>query len=146
MIRLGYELNRARKHEAAIEKFNAALSLDPTHADAYNRKAGALIKLNELDEALPHAKLAVEYDPDNFAFYQKLDWILAQRKDWDQVISYWSQYIDLHPDDGAAYVERGGAFYHKGDLRSAVADAKIAADLGNPQGKEAYNRFKHLVD
>jgi tetratricopeptide (TPR) repeat protein len=146
LIRLGYELNRARKHEAAIEKFNAALSLDPTHADAYNRKAGALIKLNELDEALPHAKLAVEYDPDNFAFYQKLDWILAQRKDWDQVISYWSQYIDLHPDDGAAYVERGGAFYHKGDLRSAVADAKIAADLGNPQGKEAYNRFKHLVD
>ncbi|MGD8712444.1 MAG: tetratricopeptide repeat protein, partial [Thiohalophilus sp.] len=145
-IRLGYELNRARKHEAAIEKFNAALSLDPTHADAYNRKASALIKLNELDEALPHAKLAVEYDPDNFAFYQKLDWILAQRKDWDQVISYWSQYIDLHPDDGAAYVERGGAFYHKGDLRSAVADAKVSADLGNPQGKEAYNRFKHLVD
>lgn len=146
MIRLGYELNRARKHEAAIDKFTTALSLDPTHADAYSRKANTLIKLNELDEALSHAKLAIEYDPDNFAYYRTLDWILAQQKDWDQIISYWSQYIGLHPDDGAAYVERGGAFYHKGELRYAVADAKTAADLGNPQGKEAYNRFKHLVN
>lgn len=145
MIRLGYELNRAGKQQAAIEKFSAALSLDPTRADAYYRKAKTQIKLNKLDPALNNVKLAIEYDPHSFGYYQLLDWILAQRKDWDQIISYWDRYIALRPDDDAAYVERGGAYYHKGDMHAAVADAKTAADMGNPRGQQVYDRFKHLA-
>ncbi|MDZ7660896.1 tetratricopeptide repeat protein [Thiohalophilus sp.] len=146
MIRLGYELNRSGEQRAAIEKFTAALSLDPNRADAYYRKAKAHIKLNKLEPALDNVKLAIEYDPHSFGYYQLLDWILAQRKDWDQIISYWDRYIALRPDDDAAYVERGGAYYHKGDMHSAVADAKTAADMGNPRGQQAYDRFKHLAD
>lgn len=32
------------------------------------------------------------------------------------------------------------------DLKSAVKNAKIAADMGNPEGREAYEKFRHRVE
>lgn len=64
-------------------------------------------------------------------------WLLAKQRDWNQIIDYWDQHIARNPDDNRAYVERGGAYYHKGDMHSAVNDAKTAADMGNVEGKEA---------
>jgi tetratricopeptide (TPR) repeat protein len=141
LVYQGYELSQARKSAEALEKYTAALRLSPDKSDIYQRRARALIDLNRYDPATEDVKRAIQLNPDDYDAYQLLDWLLAQRRDWDQIIQYWSQYIARHSDDGRAYVERGGARYRKGDLRGAVADAKSSADLGNPQGEEAYRRL-----
>ncbi len=133
------------KLAAAIEHFNAALRLDPDNASLHYRRARAYIDRNQHDRALNDLKRAIQLDPNDIDYYLLMDWVLAKRRDWYQIIRYWDQYIELHPDNGRAYAERGGAYYHKGDIASAVSNAKAAADLGNPEGKEAYEKLKHRV-
>jgi len=57
--------------------------------------------------------------------------LLAQRGDWDGVIQRWTRYLELEPLNGQAYLERGGAYRHKGGQQSAIADARKACELGN---------------
>ena len=141
----GYELKKNGKLKQAIKAYNHSLELNPMDAHNYNRRARALIDDNKLNAAEKDIKKAIKLDPDEYSFYPLLDWVLAKRNDWDQIVSYWDKYIQLHSDNSNAYVERGGAKYRKGDMAGAVEDAKIAADMGNPQGKEAYQKFRHLV-
>jgi tetratricopeptide (TPR) repeat protein len=74
-----------------------------------------------------------------------VDWLLIKRNEYDQIISYWDEYIARHPDDSRAYLERGGTYYHKGDLREAVRNAKIAAGMGNAEAQQAYERFSRRL-
>ena len=91
-------------------------------------------------------KKAIALDPREFAYYLLMDRVLAKHKDWNRIIAYWDEYIQLNPTHSRAYVERGGAYFHKGDVKSAVRDAKIAADMGNLDGKQIYEKYKHVLD
>lgn len=146
LIYEGHELAERGRADSAINYYNAAQYLNPDDGDVYYRRARASVDLHRYDSALLDLKRAIQIDPNQFGYYQSLDWILAKRRDWDRIIAYWSRYIAMHPDNSRAYVERGGAYYHKGDMRSAVADAKAAADMGNDEGKEAYEKFKDRAD
>ena len=75
-------------------------------------------------------------DPRHFESYRNVDWLLAQRGDWDGVITHWTRYIELEPLNGQAYLERGGAYHRKGDQRAALADADKACGLGAPRAWE----------
>ena len=139
---IGYQLDQNQKSSEAIVQFNAALNLDPNNANLYYRKAQALIKENNYEQALDDVDQAIQLNPDNINYYLLIDYLLFKKKDWDKIISYWDNFISRNPDVSRAYVERGGTYYHKGDLKSAVKNAKIAADMGNREGKEAYEKFK----
>ncbi len=141
----GYELDKNRKSSEAIKEFNAALRLRPNDADTYYWRARAFINLNQRNSAFNDLKKAIKLGPNEYKYYNLLDWVLAKQRDWNQIITYWDQYITLNPDNSRAYVERGGAYFRKGDIKSAVRNAKIAADMGNPEGKEAYEKFRHMA-
>lgn len=101
--------------------------------------------LKKLDLALADFKKSIELNPRDYDSYISLDWVLCQSRQWDVIIDYWTKYLALEPKDGRAYRERGGTYYHKGDLRAALADAKQAADLGDEEGKRQYERLKNIV-
>jgi tetratricopeptide (TPR) repeat protein len=143
---LGYDLNKNGKPKEAVEQYDAALRLTPDSANLYNRRARAFINLHRYDAAINDLKKAIALDPREFAYYQLMDWVLAKRKDWNQIIAYWDQYIRLNPTHSSAYVERGGAYFHKGDIKSAVRNAKIAADMGNLDGKQIHEKYKHVLE
>lgn len=142
----GYNYYKEKNPTAALKAYNHAIKLSPSVAKPYSRRARALIALGKYDAAETDTKKAIELDPDDYHFYELLDWILVRNQDWDQIITYWDQFIELHPDSAKAYNERGGAKYHKGDIVGAVEDAKNAADRGNHEGKLAYEKLKHLVN
>ncbi len=138
---LAHKLNEQRQSSAAIEMFDTALALDPGNADIHYWRARAYLNQNQLKPAFQDLDQAITLNSGKYEYYQLIDWVLAQHRDWKRIIAYWDRYIALNPEDDRAYVERGGAYYRMGDMKSAVANAKIAADMGNPQGKEAYERF-----
>ena len=78
----------------------------------------------------PDFEAAIRLDPHHFESYRNVDYLLAKRGDWDGVIRHWTQYVELEPMNGRAYLERGGAYNRKGDRPAALADAKRACDLG----------------
>jgi regulator of sirC expression with transglutaminase-like and TPR domain len=70
-----------------------------------------------------------------------IDWLLGRENRWDEIIDYWNQYINLAPDSAKAYFERGGTYYHKGNLNLAIQDLKKACSLGL---KEACQKLKQF--
>lgn len=140
-----YTLRESQNNESAVDKYTKAIRLNPNNGDLYQGRARAYIQERDLSSALADMKKAIDVDPDNFHHYALIDYILFKSKEYDQTIKYWKQYIRRHPDDGRAYVEVGGTYFHKGDMKSAVKYAKISADLGNLEGIEAYEKFKNMI-
>ena len=138
----GYEFGKVEDYARAVEQFDIALRLDPDNGDLYLRKGRALAKQNKLALAEDNLKTSIHLAPDEFSAYHWLDWVLAKNQQWDKIIKHWSSFIDRNPEISAAYLERSGGYYHKGDMKSAMADLKISADMGNLSAKETYQRFK----
>lgn len=143
--RMSYQQAKQRNATEALRLANMALRLDRNKGSLYYRRARALVIDNAYDAALSDMRRAVGLEPAEYDYYLLLDWLLAKNSSWQEIIAAWDSYISLNPDDGRAYVERGGAYFRSGDIRAAVENAKLAADLGNAEGVEAYNRFKGMV-
>jgi len=144
MTYLAYQLSKNQKPTEAIKKYDIALSLDPANADLHYRKARALIESNKHNQALKEIEQAIQINSDDINYYLLVDYILAKSRSWDKIIRHWDNFIKRNPNVSRAYVERGGSYYRKGDMKSAVKNAKLAADMGNLEGKEAYEKFKHF--
>ena len=140
-----YKLRKKSLLNEAIEKYNLALRLDLNNDSIYYGLAQAYIQKYDFITAFINMKSAIKVNPNNIDNYLLIDYILAKSKDWDQIILYWDEFIKLNPKNARAYVELGGAYYRKGNIKKAVQNAKISADLGNLRGKEAYDKFKHFV-
>jgi len=138
-----YQLNSDQKFKQAINKYTLALDLLPQDAANYDRRSRAYIGLHKMDKALADIKTAIRLDPYEIRYYLMVDYLLAKSKQWDEIIAYWDTFIKLKPKSGRAYLERGGSYYHKGDIQAAIADAKKSSELGNPEGQVMYQRFKH---
>lgn len=144
--RQGYDLRKQNEPGRALQYFERTLQLDPDDADAYYRKGAALYDQNRHDQALNVFEKAVELDPDNYSTYVYIDRILESEGKWNEIIGYWDRYIERNPNNSRAYIERGGTYYRKGDIKMAMENAKKAADLGSPMGKRLYERFRHRVN
>ncbi|MBF0330141.1 MAG: tetratricopeptide repeat protein [Nitrospirae bacterium] len=138
----GHSKQKAKDFSGAIKDYTAAIQANPENSYSYYSRARVFVDKKDLSSAFTDLKKAIKLDPNVFDFYQLMDWLLTQKSDWGGIINYWSRYIALNPKNDRAYLERGGAYFRKGDLASAVADAKRAADLGNAKGQEMYDKLK----
>ncbi len=136
-----HELGKNEKTSEAINQYDKAIGLEPDNAIMRYNKAITLYNSNQLGEALEELKQAIELDPNEINFYIAIDAILAQSRDWDQIIGYWDEFIFNHPNISSGYLERSGAYHHKGDENSAISDLETAASLGNQPAKQLLKRF-----
>lgn len=145
LVYSGYSHQKTKNLTEAIKDYNSAIKANPNNAYSYYRRARLLIDQKEMTSAFNDLAKAIELDPNDLDFYLLMDWLLTKKSDWNGIIHYWDKFITLHPDNDRAYLERGGAYFHKGDIAAAVADAKRAADLGNAEGQKLYDRYKGQV-
>ncbi|MBF0476501.1 MAG: tetratricopeptide repeat protein [Deltaproteobacteria bacterium] len=117
----------------ALAAFDQALEIDPLSNEAIMMKGRIYTQLNQIDQAITEYKIAIRNDPRNFKAFKELDYALATQKRWDEIISYWNQFLAMEPDNAEAYLERAGSFHHKGDEQNARVDLKRACDLGQQQ-------------
>ncbi len=101
-----------------------------------------LAELRQFPEAEKDMAKAIELDPKNMSHYKYMDWLLLQRRAFDEIIAYWDTYIELDPNNAEAYYQRSGTKYHKGTFESALADAEKAMALGHPDAKKATETIK----
>jgi tetratricopeptide (TPR) repeat protein len=138
-VKQGYQLMEMTKDlSGAVDRYTWALQLDPDNAEALYWRGRVYLRMDDRTRALADFEAAVRVDPRHFEAYRNIDWILAQRGEWDAIIGHWTRYIELEPLNGQAYLERGGAYNRKGDRPTALADARKACDLGTPKACEIH--------
>ena len=144
LFEVGYRLRKGNNLDAALDVYNTALQLDSSIADLYVGRAHAQIQRNNISLAISDLRSAIALDPHEIEYYLLIDHLLASKGEWSKIIKYWDDFIALHPESGRAYAERAGAYYHKKDMVSAMNSAKIASDLGDPNGMDIYSNLKEF--
>lgn len=127
----GYQLLQGAKDpNGAIARLAVAIDATGGNAEVYYWRGRAYLLTEDHEHALSDFEAAIRLDPHHFESYLNIDFILAKRGDWDAVIRHWTRYIELEPTNGRAYLERGGAYNHKGSRAAALDDARKGCDLG----------------
>ncbi len=141
LVNEGYSLRHTKNKSYEIDKYNAALRINPNNADTYARRARAYLAQGKNELAVKDLDKAIKLEPNEIEHYVLIDFALAKSRSWKRIIPYWDKFITLNPNSGRAYRDRGGTYYRMGDMKSAKRDAKRSAELGDLGGKDIYKRF-----
>lgn len=122
----------------AIKEYDLSLTFDDNNADTYYWRGMARGRLKEYDAAEADFKTAIRINPRHFDSYRMLDYVLARKRRWDTIISYWDAFLKLEPTHADAYYERAGTYYHKKDMKHMMCDLKKACEFGNENACKRY--------
>jgi tetratricopeptide (TPR) repeat protein len=118
---LGAELNRQGKRDEAIQQFDAALRIRPTHAPAYYNTGLALAAKGDFAGAIPKYTKAIELEP-GFAYsYYSLGIALANLGRFDEAISQFQITLQMQPNYAPGYFNLGNTLAAKGQSDEALA-------------------------
>ena len=150
----------------AIADLTKAIALKEDFTDAYLMRARILLSMQQATEALPDVEKAITLAPEEETSYllrgriheamgnidaaaadyqnvlelnpfnDEATLLLITQERLDEAITFFNEAIDLKPDFGKAYAERGRAKNLKGDKDGAFEDLKKSIEL-NPEGDEA---------
>jgi tetratricopeptide (TPR) repeat protein len=109
-------------YASAIAAYNAALSLNPNLAEAYNDRGLAYYRREEVDRALLDYERALALRPDYVNALTNHAVAIFDRAAYDTVIAETSRALALDPANDVALVYRGNAYQRKGDYERALGD------------------------
>jgi len=145
LVYAGHQLYGQNEYSTALERYNMAETCDPSHSDIYYWRGVLFMRQGSLAEAQQDLEKAAQLNPRHFESYRSLDWVLAKQGKWDAVIEHWNRFLALQPNHAKAYLERGGTFLHKGDLKRAFQDAQKACQLGEEEACARSETLKQRI-
>lgn len=135
LIYEGWEHHTAGRRTDALRVYDLAAELAPPNQEVQSRRglivigeaAGGRDKIAGLEEQARNL-------PDNFRVRENLHHELAREREFPRIVEMWTVYLATHPDDAAAYLARGWAYFQMGRYEDARADTRRACQLGNSEG------------
>jgi cytochrome c-type biogenesis protein CcmH/NrfG len=138
------------KNGEAITHLTAYLAKVPGDADAHLKLGCALLKNEQLHEAVAHFKEAITLDPQNeqskqliknSIFAESLKF--SEKNKLDIATRYLMGYLTINPDDIDTHIRLARNFIKMGDRRDAIASVTHAASLDprNPEVVELLDYF-----
>lgn len=140
----GREKSRFGDVKGSLDNYNLAIQINPTYANAYARRCGSHLRLEDDVRAKADCQRAIALDADNTI--ANLNWgnYYTEQRDRTKADPYYtkavelsSREIQLQPNNADAYYHRGAARLRLADYSGAIEDATKAIEL-DPQYVEAY--------
>ena len=149
-LRRGYAKYRSDQYQAAIDDYNAAISLKPDFADAYYFRGTVKRSLGQYKEAIEDYDTAIDLKNDfAFAYYFR-GTIRGDLGEHFIAIQDYNKAIDAKPDYAFAYLRRGVANYLLDRNWAAKKDWETALELaeqaGNKRLKAQTEKFLKRVE
>jgi tetratricopeptide (TPR) repeat protein len=88
---------KADAKQDAIEDFSAAITLDPSLAEAYHQRAIARFAAGDTPGAIADLQATLQHEPRSFAAFQTLSAIAEARKDWKGAYEAWQKVLEIDP-------------------------------------------------
>jgi serine/threonine protein kinase/Tfp pilus assembly protein PilF len=130
--------------KAALDRYNLAIRINPAYADAYARRCGMHLRLEDNDRAEADCQRALDLDPDNAIAHLNWGNFYTEQRNREEANTYYTQAvvlssreIQLNPTNADAYYHRGAARFRLADRRGAIEDVTKAIEL-DPEYVEAY--------
>jgi tetratricopeptide (TPR) repeat protein len=94
----GISHTRVREYELAIADYTKAIELDPTFADAFNRRGAVYVDTQKLDLAVADFTKSIELDTDVSIPYMNRGFVYLQQKEYKLALSDFTKLIELDPE------------------------------------------------
>lgn len=127
LIGLGQVRAHLGRHEEALDRFEAAIEVDPNRPEAHFARGLALEALGRPDDALAAYFRSVELDPGSAPAIARIATLQLERGQPDQALVRLDQAVDLAPDDPEIRHRRGLAHLALKHNDLAIADLTSAA-------------------
>ncbi|MEO8878141.1 MAG: DUF4034 domain-containing protein [Polyangiaceae bacterium] len=131
------ELHKSGNDKDALRVIDLGADLAPSNTDVQKWRMW-ILSGSEKGTAAGAAAAATAKNsgtvPDDIDEVRKMDYALAAQDKFADIVPLWDAYIAKHPNDGRAYLERGGTHIHLGERDLAGQDALKACDLGINEG------------
>lgn len=134
LVRKAHDLNAAGRKPEALALYDLATALAPEDREVHRARAKTIAPKVPNGDVLDALYAAAAAAPDDFRAHQALDYGLAHQGRFQEIVTMWDAYLARHPEDGQAFLERGGAKHHLGQSEAAKADARRACELGVNEG------------
>ncbi|HEC79280.1 MAG TPA: tetratricopeptide repeat protein [candidate division WOR-3 bacterium] len=130
----GLEFYNNKEYKTAIERYYAAVKIEPMNGLYRLALAGAYGKHGQYEKAIPHLKKAVKLDTTLIDAYYLIEQFYAELAMEDSAINYFRQEKSLHPGRAELYINLGHLYYRKKDFDKAIEEFSQAQILapGNP--------------
>lgn len=115
--------------DGALEKYNAAIKADASHAYALNDRGSVYMKKGEMSKAIADYEKAAKADSKSAFIYNNLGSAYRKNGDFDKAIESYSKAIKLKDDYAIAYNNRGMAYFEKEQLEKAKGDFDKALSI-----------------
>ena len=128
-----FKLHRNEQWQQAITLYDELIDESGEDAELMFWRGMANWKMKNNEKALDDFRRVTRPQPKNFEAFQYADRILSSQKRWSEVLEIWDRFIANSPDHAEAWFERGGTYYHQGNLIEAQANAQKACELGKAE-------------
>lgn len=127
----GVALDAANRPDDAITEYDLALALFPREAITTLQRGVLLQKAGRMDDALEAFRTAIRANPRLHEAYTRIDEYYLSIHDNAARIREWGAFSKEFPDSARAHFLLGLALELDGDLKGAIPEYRIAAEL-NP--------------
>lgn len=124
----GTEIAKVNVDEA-INKYNAAIRVDPSYVLAYLSRGRVYLERKQLDEALTDFDAVIKLNANDAAAYMGRGDVYWQKRDFANALTAYNRAIEIDPRLSDAYVNRGKVFAEQGSRDKAMADYNRAIEL-----------------
>ena len=129
--------------DSAIEKYNAALKLNPENSYVYNNRALAYHNAGNFKAALDDYSILIQLEPNLVNAYVNRGLIYMDLNDYNQALADFNFALSIDPNLINAYNNRGLTYYRMNEYDKALADYRKTLEL-NPNFAYAHNNIGTL--
>ena len=125
----GSSAYRAGDYGGAVAQYREAVNRNPDDAEAQSNLGQVLVRMQQVEEALPHFDRAIALIPNRWAYHFNRARALGLLERWEEAVAGYRQAQQLYPQDYAIAFNLGQALQRAGDDAAAVEEFKRAAAL-----------------
>jgi len=135
------DINIGTGHYAeAANEFRKALTAKPDSLEALSKLAGALLSLNQVDEALAHLAKAEALSPRNADIQHKLALAMLAQGAYLKAIGYSEKALEVDPHFASARISLAMGYHAAGRLTEAIELYQTIVDTGAADPR-LYNHY-----
>jgi len=139
-VREGRDCLMVQDYICAIDKFNAAIELDPTNPDAYYNRAIIQLMIQNYANALADCTEALTLDPTHTDAYFARSYLFVLTGDYPGALDDLDKLIELEPENALAYSNRANVYLEGwAKYDEAIADGMKAIALDPTYADAHYN-------
>lgn len=134
LVYYGFKEREAGRRDSALHMLETARSLNPNNRDALQQWFNALVRTPDYTAHVPELEKAAAAAPDDYNAHAELDCALTRNRKLDRVVEMWTAFLEKHPEEGRAWIDRYGTYASLGRVAEAREDLRRACEVGDPTG------------